>query len=234
MVKTTQSFFDSVAHSWDANYVPRSLFAQRMHILDRLIGNGEMKDQTALDIGCGTGMASLLVARRGACVHGIDISERMVERARAAAAAEGLPGLFEVSDASCLRASDASFDLVTCVSVLEWVDNDADVIRQIIRVLKPGGRCIVSVPNRSSLLRRCEMAVFRVRSMLERFVSLSPGYLMLQKRQYTLSELLERFTPMRLQNVVFYAGPFERNSYVQAAMHHRLLGMMLFASLTKP
>ena len=73
-----------------------------------------------LDVGCGPGRHALALARRGATVTGIDISEEFIALARAAAAAEDVPCDFRVADARRL-AFDRQFDAVVCLGVLERV-----------------------------------------------------------------------------------------------------------------
>jgi demethylmenaquinone methyltransferase/2-methoxy-6-polyprenyl-1,4-benzoquinol methylase len=102
---------------------------------------------TALDACCGTGDLALELAGRvapGGAVIGADFSERMLDLAREKASQRGASGVrFEWADALHLSYDDASFDAVT---VGFGVRNFADVeagIRELARVLKPGGRLVV-------------------------------------------------------------------------------------------
>ena len=101
----------------------------------------------ALDLCCGTGDLALELRERvgaGGRVVGADFSERMLELAQDKAADRGLADVtFEWADALELPYSDASFDAVT---VGFGVRNLADVgagIREMTRILKPGGRCVI-------------------------------------------------------------------------------------------
>ena len=105
------------------------------------------KGDAALDLCCGTGDLALELSERvgpHGRVVGADFSERMLELARDKAADRGTSGVtFEWADALELPYSDASFDAVT---VGFGVRNLADVgagIREMARVLKPGGRCVI-------------------------------------------------------------------------------------------
>mgnify|MGYP001167493564 CR=1 FL=1 len=98
---------------------------------------------TVLDIGCGDARAYqaklMEVARE---VHGIDISERAVARARA----KGV--LAKVHDLSeNLPYEDETFDVVVCFEVLEHLFDPKHAVREIRRILRPGGRLVASVPN---------------------------------------------------------------------------------------
>ena len=106
-----------------------------------------LKGDAALDLCCGTGDLALELSERvgpHGRVVGADFSERMLELAREKAADRGTSGVtFEWADALELPYSDASFDAVT---VGFGVRNLADVgagIREMARVLKPGGRCVI-------------------------------------------------------------------------------------------
>lgn len=99
-----------------------------------------------LDVGCGTGVNMLEAARwfaptRQLC--GIDISPGMVEVAAAKAAALGVPAQFTVGDAERLPYDDGQFDLVICNSVLHWFRDRDAAVREMQRVLKPGGQVAI-------------------------------------------------------------------------------------------
>lgn len=96
-----------------------------------------------LDVGSGTGINLLEAAQwffptRALC--GIDISPGMVEVARLKAARLGIPAQFTAGDAESLPYPDNSFDLVICNSVLHWFENRPVAIREMTRVLRPGGQ----------------------------------------------------------------------------------------------
>lgn len=115
---------------------------------DRAANRADLEPgDTALDLCCGTGDLALELRERvgaGGRVVGADFSERMLELAQDKAADHGFPDVtFEWADALELPYSDASFDAVT---VGFGVRNLADVgagIREMARVLKPGGRCVI-------------------------------------------------------------------------------------------
>jgi methionine biosynthesis protein MetW len=109
---------------------------------------------TVLDVGCGDARAYqarlMDVARE---VHGVDISEHAVARARR----KGV--LARVHDLSNeLPYTDESFDLVLCFEVLEHLFDPKYAVREMRRVLRPGGRLLVSVPNAGYFRDRLAMA----------------------------------------------------------------------------
>lgn len=93
-----------------------------------------------LDVGCGVGQTSCLLATRyGAQVTGIDRSAAMVRRAQERARAMGAPVTFQEDDAYALSFPDEQFDLLFAESVTLFLDTER-VLPELRRVLKPGGR----------------------------------------------------------------------------------------------
>ena len=98
-----------------------------------------------LEVGCGTGLALPLYAE-GQRVTGIDFSAEMLAKAEARVAAEGLAHVEALRrmDARELDFPDASFDQVAAMHVLSVVPEPGQVLSEIVRVLRPGGRLVVS------------------------------------------------------------------------------------------
>ena len=95
------------------------------------------------DLGCGTGSLSLLLAQAGHDVHGVDLSPRMVEVARAKAAAAGVPARFSVADAAAAPVEPGSVDVVLARHVLWVFEEPGDVLASWISLLRPGGRLLL-------------------------------------------------------------------------------------------
>lgn len=99
-----------------------------------------------LDVGSGTGINLLEAARwfwPARLLCGIDISPGMVQTARAKAALMGIPAQFALGDAEKLPYPDNTFDLVICNSVLHWFRNRPAAVREMARVLRPGGQLVL-------------------------------------------------------------------------------------------
>jgi len=120
-------------------------------LYDRLLGQ-EPPGARVLEFGCGQGSSALRLARRGCDVVAIDISQVAVDDARRAALAAGAGGArFERMDAEKLAFDEASFDLVCGTGILHHLDLMA-AIREMSRVLAPGGRAVFLEPLGHNLL----------------------------------------------------------------------------------
>lgn len=149
-------FHDRLAHSWNATYQRRG-FKRRLSFVRALISEHVSQDQRWLDAGCGAGILTLEMARLGARGTAVDGSPEMIAAAlqQSAPLSEG----FEFKRVPCisaLDASDESFDGVLCSSVLEYVDDIDRALAELHRVLRVGGKVILSVPNVKSPVRRVQ------------------------------------------------------------------------------
>jgi SAM-dependent methyltransferase len=98
-----------------------------------------------LDVACGTGGVALRAARAGAEVVGIDISADQLEKARQAAAAEGLDVRFDEGDAQELPYEDAEFDAVASAFGMVFAPDHERTAAELARVCRPGGRLAFTV-----------------------------------------------------------------------------------------
>ena len=153
------AYHDEIASGWDDRY-RRGAFARRAaffrdRILPQLPGNGIW-----LDVGCGSGYFSRIMARRGSRVIGYDGSQAMLELARRAAQAENLSGRIAfrlVPTVERTSLPDASVDGCLCLNVLEYLDKPFDCLDEMVRVLKPGGLLVLSVPHTHSPVRAMQV-----------------------------------------------------------------------------
>ncbi|MDP2332703.1 MAG: class I SAM-dependent methyltransferase [Reyranella sp.] len=105
---------------------------------------GALHGRDILDVGCGDGALTLAFARSGAAsVVGCDIDPRMISRAVSRATREEQAVYYTVADTVHLPFADQSFDLVTVVTVLAFVSDTEGAIREMARVLRPGGSLII-------------------------------------------------------------------------------------------
>jgi len=108
--------------------------------LQSVLGKGH---HMVLDVGCGTGEISLLLAEMGHQVTGIDLSEKMISLARSKAEASRLKAQFEVGDAEALTFGDEIFDVVINRHLLWTLPHPGEALQEWKRVLKAGGKAIL-------------------------------------------------------------------------------------------
>jgi len=107
--------------------------------------------KTVLDLGCAGGFMAEALHERGALVTGIDPAEDAIDAARRHAGAREIR--YDVGVGEALPYGDESFDAVVCVDVLEHVSDLAQVIREVARVLEPGGLFCFDTINRNPVAR---------------------------------------------------------------------------------
>jgi ubiquinone/menaquinone biosynthesis C-methylase UbiE len=121
--------YDGIADWYDTEFQPAPLASETWDVLLRLLGEGS---GSLVDVGCGTGAYAAGLAERGWDVTGVDVSEDMLRRARA----KGVRTVH--ADATALPFEDESFDAAISVFTSTDVDDLPAVVREIVRVLRPG------------------------------------------------------------------------------------------------
>jgi ubiquinone/menaquinone biosynthesis C-methylase UbiE len=142
--------FDSWSRSYDRSILQRYFFKPAHDdIIARLQGNPGLE---ILDLGCGTGrlVHRLVHELPDAKVAGIDISEGMLDCARQRC--DGLTDRVDLrhGDSEHLPFPDRTFDAVVCVHSFHHYPRQREVMREVARVLKPGGRMLLVDANRDS------------------------------------------------------------------------------------
>ncbi len=143
--------FSDLAHRW---WDPESEFKPLHQInplrLDWIDDNARIAGKKVVDIGCGGGILAESMAALGALVTGIDLSEKALGVARLHLFESGQQVDYRHISAEDLAASaPASFDVVTCMEMLEHVPDPASTIRACATLVKPGGSVFFSTLNRN-------------------------------------------------------------------------------------
>jgi ubiquinone/menaquinone biosynthesis C-methylase UbiE len=113
---------------------------------------GTLQDRSILDVGCGDGTLAVVSAHNGAArVAGCDPDWRMVAQARARAMRGNTRIDLTVARAQALPFPDNSFDVLFCITVLTFVPDANNAIREMARVLRPGGRLVIGDLGKWSL-----------------------------------------------------------------------------------
>lgn len=112
----------------------------------RLIG--DVRDRLVLDLACGEGYNTRILARKGAKVIGVDSSEKLIELAKQEEAKEKLGIQYRVLNAADLKKfSSNHFHLVACFMSLQDIENYEKAISEVARVLRNHGRFVFSIPH---------------------------------------------------------------------------------------
>lgn len=143
--------FGDLAHRW---WDPHSEFKPLHDInplrIDWIDQHAGLAGKQVLDVGCGGGLLCEGMASRGASVTGIDLSEKPLGVARLHLLESGHRVDYRLVAAEQLAEEmPASFDIVTCLEMLEHVPNPASVVAACARLVKPGGQVFFSTLNRN-------------------------------------------------------------------------------------
>jgi len=144
--------FSDLAHRWwDPDSEFRPLHQINPLRLDWIQAQLPLAGKRVLDVGCGGGILSEAMARRGAQVTGIDLSVKALKVAQLHALEAQTPNVEyrEVSAEALAAAQPGSFDAVTCMEMLEHVPDPASVVRACSTLVKPGGWVFFSTINRN-------------------------------------------------------------------------------------
>ena len=144
--------FSELAHRWwDTNSEFRPLHQINPLRLDWIQGFVPLKGQHVLDVGCGGGILSDAMARAGAQVTGIDLATKSLKVAQLHALETQTPNVSyrEVSAEALAAEKPGSFDVVTCMEMLEHVPDPASIVQACATLVKPGGWVFFSTLNRN-------------------------------------------------------------------------------------
>jgi 2-polyprenyl-6-hydroxyphenyl methylase/3-demethylubiquinone-9 3-methyltransferase len=143
--------FSELAHRW---WDPTSEFKPLHEInplrLEWINTRVPLAGKTVADIGCGGGILAESMARKGANVTGIDLSEKALNVADLHSLESGIQVRYELISAEQLAATEpARYDVVTCMEMLEHVPDPAAIVQACATLVKPGGHIFFSTINRN-------------------------------------------------------------------------------------
>ena len=143
--------FAALAHRWwdpNSEFKPlHEINPLRLNYIDQHVG---LKGKRVLDVGCGGGILSESMSGRGANVTGIDLGEKALKVAQLHQMESGAKVDYRLVAVETLAVEQQeSFDVVTCMEMLEHVPDPAAVIEACARLVKPGGTVFFSTINRN-------------------------------------------------------------------------------------
>ena len=143
--------FSELAHKWwdkTSEFKPlHDINPLRLNYIDKAVS---LKGKTVLDVGCGGGILSESMAIIGAKVTGIDLGEKALKVAQLHSLESGIAVDYQLISVEDLAEKfPASFDVVTCLEMLEHVPDPASVVAACAKLVKPGGKVFFSTINRN-------------------------------------------------------------------------------------
>jgi 2-polyprenyl-6-hydroxyphenyl methylase/3-demethylubiquinone-9 3-methyltransferase len=145
-----QKFSDLAHRWWDPSSEFRPLHEINPLRLEWINARAPLAGKTVVDIGCGGGILAESMARKGAEVTGIDLSEKALKVADLHSLESGVRVRYELIAAEELAAREPGrYDVVTCMEMLEHVPDPAAVVRACATLVKPGGKVFFSTINRN-------------------------------------------------------------------------------------
>lgn len=143
--------FGDLAHKWwdkNSEFKPlHEINPLRLAYIDQLTS---LKGKRVLDVGCGGGILSESMYFKGADVTGIDLGEKALNVAKLHQFESGAKVTYQLVSVEQLAAEQpASFDVVTCMEMLEHVPDPAAIVAACARLVKPGGSVFFSTINRN-------------------------------------------------------------------------------------
>ncbi len=144
-------FSDLAHHWWDTSSEFAPLHAINPLRLDWINGLANLKGKRVLDVGCGGGILTDAMARKGADVLGIDLATKSLKVAQLHALEAQTPNVSyrEIAAEDLAAEQPASFDIVTCMEMLEHVPDPASIVAACSTLVKSGGWVFFSTINRN-------------------------------------------------------------------------------------
>jgi ubiquinone/menaquinone biosynthesis C-methylase UbiE len=158
------SWHDGIAAVFDGRYRSSPMFQERYKVWAETIIRYSHPCHRVLDVGCGSGVFSLLAAEHNLTVLSADASAQMLRLCQLKQERQNLRNLsfLQVRIEQLEPADLGRFDLILCSSVLEYVDDLWASIQRLNELLAPGGVLLLSLPNASSWYRKVERLIFRI------------------------------------------------------------------------
>ncbi|AKZ64813.1 3-demethylubiquinone-9 3-methyltransferase [Herbaspirillum hiltneri N3] len=145
-----QKFSDLAHRWWDPTSEFRPLHEINPLRLEWINARAALSGKSVVDVGCGGGILAESMARKGARVTGIDLSDKALKVADLHGMESGVQVRYEKIAAEDLAAREpGQFDVVTCMEMLEHVPDPASIVRACTAMVKPGGHVFFSTLNRN-------------------------------------------------------------------------------------
>jgi ubiquinone/menaquinone biosynthesis C-methylase UbiE len=218
-VDGSKGFFAATARFWGDIYTGSDVFSvihqDRLQRALRLVDELRLPPGSrVLDVGCGAGLFSIALTERELAVDAVDEAPEMMELLLKNAKRSGVQGHIATRTASVyeLAFPDATFALVAALGLIPWLRSPGDALREMARVLEPGGHLIVNADNRARLQHLVDPASNRLVAPLKRRVvralGRGPGRRTVLHSRKEFDRLLTSAGLERRRGCTFGFGPF--------------------------
>lgn len=161
--KNAIDFHSETAINFDKKYNSSSQFQQRYEVWTTLFEQYIKPNMKVMDAGCGSGIFSIYLAKKGNIVTGIDGSEKMIQLCRSRSIENNIEIKFHQAFLPFENIHDhEKQNIILCSSVLEYIIDYEVVISQFKQLLNPNGLLIISMPNKNSWYRKIEKYIFKL------------------------------------------------------------------------
>ncbi len=178
-------FHEEIAAGWTAGYA-RGGFARRLHFFRPILTRHIRPGDSWVDLGCGSGVLTKELLALGASVVAVDGSPRMLSHAREQIGLEDAGRVNWIqSDVQSIDAlKNGAYDGVLCSSVVEYLDRPGALLKEVARILSPGGVLVISLPPTWSVVRMFQKGIRAFMSMFgkDKFTYLSVSRLEISPR----------------------------------------------------
>ncbi len=202
MPQTATTFHHDIAADFADKYRTHPAFRERYAVWAALLDAHIQPGSRVADLGCGSGVFSFYLAKKGCRITGIDGAENMVALCRAQQQKLGLSNLNFYCQNLPLESQIplGQQDAIISSSVLEYLDDLPGLLQNVSDLLAPGGIFIASMPNLSSVYRQLERIVFRLTGR--------PAYYRFVRHVVTEAAFAKQLAAygFRLKTTRYYAG----------------------------
>jgi len=220
--KDVKGYFNDTAEKFSNMYKKSPAFKERFRVWKKYINKYSVKKKICLDMGCGDGILSVYLAKKGKKVIGIDQSKEMIKIAVKNSKSAGVKCKFickSISEKFPEYKNKAG--MVVCSSVLEYMEEPEKAVGVFYDSLKSGGVLLVTLPNKKSVYRLGER-------VLKRLGLFKKSYIHFQKNQYSLDEAKQLFLGngfkfveseyFAIHSILYRILPRFKNKYISTQM----------------
>lgn len=148
--KTESEKFSSLYGTKKIRNIPNKIFLyKRIETILKVLDQDKAKCENVLDVGCGSGEFTIMLKNYAENVVGIDYSEDMINQAKSNNNANNVN--FQFGDCNDINFENNNFDRIFALGLIDYVENIEKVIIELKRVLKKGGKLIVTIPKNPTI-----------------------------------------------------------------------------------